>query len=131
MDIRQVEPVARKHGIVLLVQFGSTVTGQLHAQSDCDLGVLLDRVPPTFAAHADLIADLQALVPGREVDVALLNHADPLFLHQVVQHGRLVYGPPRRFAELQMLAFKRYQDHRPYLAMERAYVAGKAAGAAR
>lgn len=88
-------------------------------------------MPETFAPHADLIADLQALSPGREVDLTLLNRADPLLLHQVMERGRLVYGSPRRFDELRMLAFKRYQDHRPYLAMERAYVARQAARAGR
>lgn len=121
------EELAAKHGIVLLVQFGSTVNGHPHAGSDCDLGVLLERVPETFAPLADLIADLQKLSPDREVDLTVLNRANPLLLHQVAQRGRLIYGSARRFDELRILAFKRYQDHRPYLAMERAYVARQAA----
>jgi hypothetical protein len=35
----------------------------------------------------------------------------------------LLHGSPRRLHELKMYAFKRYQDHRRYLAMERDYVA--------
>ena len=56
------------------------------------------------------------------MDVAVLNHADPLFLKQVTERCELVYGSPRRLAEFKMYAFKRYQDHRRYLNMERAYV---------
>lgn len=70
----------------------------------------------------DLVADLQALVPGREVDIAVLNHADPLFLKQVVEHSELVYGSPVEFATLQLRAFHRYQDYRRYLAFEQAFV---------
>ena len=113
------------------MQFGSTVTGQTHAQSDLDLGVLLERVPESFGALSDLIAELQALADGREVDLTVLNHADPLLLKQVIEHSRLLYGSERRFQALQLQAFKRYQDYRPYLAMERAYVERKSAGAAR
>jgi hypothetical protein len=35
----------------------------------------------------------------------------------------LLFGAPRDLHALKMYAFKRYQDHRPYLAMERTYVA--------
>lgn len=35
---------------------------------------------------------------------------------------RLLYGSPRALAELRIYAFRRYQDHRRYLALEREYV---------
>lgn len=34
----------------------------------------------------------------------------------------LVYGSSRDFSAFKLYAFKRYQDHRPYLEMERQYV---------
>jgi predicted nucleotidyltransferase len=123
MNAADVEAVVKRHGIVLLLQFGSTVTGRTHPGSDIDLAVLLERVPPTFESMADLVGDLQALVPGQAVDVAVLNHADPLFLKRVTDEARLLAGSPRRLAELRLYAFKRYQDYRPYLAFERDYVA--------
>jgi predicted nucleotidyltransferase len=117
-----IAPLARKHRILLLVQFGSTVTGRSHPRSDVDIGVLLEEVPSSFDALSDLVTDLEALAPGREVDVAILNHADPLFLRRVMDEARLLFGTPHRFAELRLLAFKRYQDYRPYLELERQYV---------
>ena len=109
--------------VQLLLQFGSSVTGRLHPRSDVDLAVLLAHVPESFDAQADLIGDLQALVPDREVDVAYINRADPLFLKRITDRCHLLYGSPRRLQELKIYAFKRYQDHRKYLAMERDYVA--------
>lgn len=117
-----IAPLAAKHGIVLLLQFGSSVTGKVHARSDVDLAVLLQRVPATLAGHAELIADLQDLFPEREVDVALVNRADPLFLKKITEACRLLYGPPQALQRLAIYAFKRYQDHRRYLDMEREYV---------
>lgn len=125
MDRQRLEQIARKHGIQLLLQFGSSVTGQEHPQSDLDLAVLVERMPVSFDAHADLIADLQGLVAGREVDVAFINRADPLFLKRITERCVLRYGSLRRLHELKIYAFKRYQDHRRYLAMERDYVARK------
>jgi predicted nucleotidyltransferase len=123
MGQTELESIAGRHGIELLLQFGSSVSGHLHTHSDFDLAVLLARAPASFAAQADLIADLQRLAPDREVDVAILNRADPLFLERVTGRCKLLWGSPRRLQELKIYAFKRYQDHRPYLAMERDYVA--------
>jgi uncharacterized protein len=122
MDADQLEALARRRGIRLLLQYGSSVTGRLHAGSDLDLGVLLERVPESLHELGDLADDLQALAPGREADVAVLNHADPLFLKRVTEEAVVVYGSRRLFQELKMYAFKRYQDHRRFFEMERAYV---------
>lgn len=122
MDTGQLEPIARRHGIDLIVQFGSTVTGRTHPRSDCDLGVLFRHTPDSLGLLAEVVADLKVVSPGRDIDVGVLNDADPLFLKQVMEHGRLLYGSERCFQALQLLAFKRYQDHRRYLSLERPYV---------
>jgi predicted nucleotidyltransferase len=116
------EAQAAAHGVVLLVQFGSTVTGATHAGSDLDLAVLLAQAPDSYAIQADLQAALQSCVRDREVDLVVLNHADPLLLRQVTERGRLLCGDPNRWQEFRAYAFKRYQDHRRFLQMERDYV---------
>lgn len=123
MDSELVARTAHQHGIRLLLQFGSTVSGREHAHSDVDLGVEFDAVPASFVALGAAMQDLQRLFPDREVDVAIINRADPLFLNRMLRTCRLLYGAPRRLAELQIYAFKRYQDHRRFLALEREYVA--------
>ncbi len=122
MDATRLEAIARRHGVRLVLQFGSTVTGTEHPRSDVDVAVLLER-PPSLHERAELQHDLQALFPGREVDLAVLNRADPLFLKQVTERCRLLYGAARTLHELKLYAFRRYQDHRKYLALEREYVA--------
>jgi hypothetical protein len=62
------------------------------------------------------------LFPEHEVDLAVLDRADPLFLKKVLERCELLAGSPPRLAELKTYAFKRYQDHRRYLKMERDYV---------
>ena len=114
--------VAERHGAVLLVRFGSAVSGMTHARSDVDLGVLFGKPSVSIEIFSDLLRDLQRLHPGRDVDLAVLDHADPLFLKKVTESCELLYGSRRRLLELKMYAFKRYQDHRKFLAMERRYV---------
>jgi len=118
----EIAPIAEKHGMILLLRFGSSVKGTLHARSDVDLAVLLERLPSSLAEHSDLLEDLQRLFPEREVDLAFINRADPLFLKKITEACHLLYGSPRVLQELKIYAFKRYQDHRKYLDLERRYV---------
>ncbi len=122
MDPKQLSAIARRHGIRLMLQFGSSVTGRLHSSSDFDVGVLLDRMPAGLDALGDLEGDMQPLLPGRTLDLALINRADPLFLKQITDHCQLLFGTERDLHILKMYAFKRYQDHRRYLDLERSYV---------
>lgn len=131
MDPQRLDEIARRHGIELIVQFGSSVTGQMHPASDVDVAVLFRHAPESYSGLGEVEADLQSLVPERRVDLGVLNHADPLFLKQVMDHARLLYGSRQRFEQTQLYAFRRYQDHRPYLEMERAYVARAIAGRGR
>lgn len=121
MSTADLEDVAHRHGALLLLQYGSTVTGREHADSDVDVAVLFDR-QPTYQQLGALLADLGPAFPGREVDVGVLNRADPLFLKKVLESARLLAGAPRALAELRVYAFRRYQDHKRYLALERRYL---------
>ena len=125
MDSERLGAVARKHGIRLLLQFGSTVSGRTHPRSDVDLAVLVERRPESLDAQVDLVSDVASLLPGRDADVAVINGADPLFLKQITERCRLLYGSERALHELRIYAWKRYQDHRRFLAMERDYVIRK------
>jgi predicted nucleotidyltransferase len=118
----QIMPIATKHGIIMLLRFGSSVTGMLHERSDVGLAVLLERAPRSLEAHGELLQNLQQLFPDREVDLALLNRADPHFLRKITEACHLLHGSPRALQRLKIYAFKRYQDHRKYLELERQYV---------
>lgn len=116
------DEIAARHRLALLLQHGSTVGGATHPASDVDLAVLYDREPPSLWDQGDLVEELQACFPDREVDLAVLDRADPLFLKKVLERCRLLAGSPRRLAELKIYAFKRYVDHRRFLPLETAYL---------
>ena len=128
-DLRLVD-IARRHGIRLLLQFGSSVSGTVHPRSDVDLAVLVEQPSLSLQQRGDLLHDLQALHPDREVDLVVINRADPLLLKKIVDSCHLLYGPVRRLQELKMYAFKRHQDHRKYFEQEREYVARRLSQAA-
>ncbi len=123
MNQQRLEAIAAKHRVRLILQFGSTVSGKVHPRSDVDLAVLLEKPELSLEDYSDLLHELQTLFPGREVDLAILNRADPLLLKQVADGCRRLYGTDEEFQRFRLLAFKRYQDHRRYLDLERTFVA--------
>lgn len=119
--------LAEQYGIRLILQFGSTVAGRGHEQSDLDLAIMQSRADLPLRSLLEIQQKVQTLFPGQEVDLAVINRADPLFLKKITEQCSLLYGAPRDLARLRMYAFKRYQDYRRLLELERRFVAGRLA----
>lgn len=124
------DDLAKRFKIRMILQFGSTVTGTTHARSDLDLAVKLDSPDVSLHTVLEIQAALQTQFPGREVDLAILNRADPLFLKKIVESCRMLFGTPQDLARLRLYAFKVYQDFRPYLELERQSVVRRLAALA-
>jgi predicted nucleotidyltransferase len=115
--------LAQRFGIRVILQFGSTVTGTMHGGSDLDLAVQLDTPAASLETILEMQEALQSRFPGREVDLAILNRADPLFRKKIMEDCRILFGTSQDFARLRLYSFKSYQDFRPYLELERQSVA--------
>ena len=115
--------LAQRFRVRLILQFGSTVTGMTHDRSDLDLAIQFETPDASFQNVLELQEALQRRFPGRKVDLAILNRADPRFLKKIVESCRILFGMPQDLAHLRLHAFKAYQDFRPYLELERRHVA--------
>ncbi len=73
-----------------LLVFGSFSAGRATAHSDVDVAVLYraDAVPSSLQ-RLDLQQDLADLLQ-RDVDLIILNHADPIIAAQIDQNGELL-----------------------------------------
>jgi predicted nucleotidyltransferase len=114
--------VAGKYGIRLALLFGSGVSGKTHARSDLDIAILLRNPELSFSDLAQLVHELQPAAGEKNLDLALLNRADPLFLRKIAENCILLFGSESEFHRFKILAFRRYQDHLPFLRIEREYV---------
>ncbi len=115
--------LAQRFGIRVILQFGSTVIGTTHDRSDVDLAVQLDTPDVSLETILEMQDALQSRFPGSEVDLAILNRADPLFRKKIMEGCRMLFGTSQEFARLRLYSFKTYQDFRPYLELERQSVA--------
>jgi predicted nucleotidyltransferase len=111
--------LAERHGLRLIVAFGSRAAGREHPGSDLDIAVLPRQgVEISFRGLADLAADLEEVFPAAEVDASLIPHADPLFLKKIFEGGVLLYGDEVEFRRYRVYAFRRYSEYLPYLRLE-------------
>jgi predicted nucleotidyltransferase len=111
----RLEELRRKWGIRFFLAFGSQVKGGTHPGSDLDIGVLLNHAADF---RSELIGEIMEVFPGSDVDIALLNRADPLLLKEVSESHVLLCGDPAEVQEFRIYAFKRFQDYRPSFALE-------------
>ncbi|GFP24740.1 hypothetical protein HKBW3S43_00056 [Candidatus Hakubella thermalkaliphila] len=123
-DNTDLQKIAQKYDLRIILLFGSAVSAKLYRQSDIDIAVLAPKSELGLKDYCDLLFDLQKLFPGREVDLALLNRADPLFLKKIMENCELLYGHPRELAQLKIYAFKRYVDHQRYFDLEKKFARG-------
>jgi predicted nucleotidyltransferase len=112
-QVQKLEVLREKFGITFIVAFGSRVKGASNARSDLDIGILCTR-----GFDPGIVAGLSGVFPGEDVDVALLNRADPLLLKEVSENAELLSGEARTLQEFRMFAFRRYVEYRPYFIIE-------------
>lgn len=115
--------LAEKHCLSLIVLFGSHAGGVVHDTSDLDIAVQT-RAGGGLSSNAwlDVLDDLRGVFPDQSVDLAVVDRADPLFLHQITRRCVLLAGRERDFHEFKIYVYRRYQDYKPYLAQERRFV---------
>lgn len=125
--------LAARHGLVLVILFGSRARGEAGVASDCDLAVSM--TDPYHRVHGELTeeeartfqqlhAELQRLLATSRVDLALLERVSPVLVHRVVREGiPLFEATPGAFVRLCVRAVQMMEDARPLLAAERRYLA--------
>ena len=121
VSLRNHFATAQPSGVISAYLFGSYARGIAHAESDVDVGVLLDRrrllSSAARARVADALAsDLIAALHRNAVDVVVLNDAAPELGAHAVSTGRRLYcadpGADHAFVRTTLL---RHADLKPFL----------------
>jgi len=101
-------------GVVLCYLHGSLAASNARRDSDADIAVLFDEMPPdVIALTGSLLQALEGFAPGRELDIAILNEASPLFNQSVAAHGMCLYSRSEDDeTRFQVRAMHEYEDSR-------------------
>jgi len=121
----QLHPLAKEFGLRLIVLFGSAARRAANRESDVDLGVLAE-CPLSPAQRQRLWNALSALFPA-DVDLTMLNHAEPLISYQVASEGVvLLEAVPDTWETWKSYAVRHYWDTRKFREGLKAYLAARA-----
>jgi hypothetical protein len=106
--------------------FGAQAEGKAHTRSDLDVSVLLEGDPDGATCtkrRLDILGNPMRIFCANDVDVVVMNQADLVLRHQVVQYGRLAYEREHLSAiESRVRAWNTYFDFAPFLKrMEQAF----------
>lgn len=118
---KKLDEIREKYALELILLHGSQVSGKTHDKSDVDIAVLSkDRnAKPDWYV---LTSDLNEIFGVDNVDITLLNHANPLLLKAATDVAKLLSGNVADFFKLKLRAFHAYSDYLPYLQMESDFV---------
>ena len=89
--------------------FGSAQSGQVRAGGDIDIGVLMES-PPSLAEQLELLAKLQAALQFEDIDLVVLNEANPILRFEAISGPSLFCRDAGRRAEFVSLTAREYED---------------------
>lgn len=111
VSIQVDEQALRALGVRLVVLFGSHARGTPRPDSDVDIGVLLDGGEPARVLDPRRERILDTIHAPGEIDLVVLDRADPLLLWQVACEGRPLFEEtPGTYEAFRVRAAKRYYD---------------------
>lgn len=92
-DVKALDAICRRYGVVRLSLFGSTLKGTARPDSDVDLLVeFSSSARPTLFDVVGLEEELSFLLGGRKVDVRTEGDLSPYFRNDVIAMADLQYA---------------------------------------
>ncbi len=123
LEHNRLRNVCKQGNLSLVILFGSHSRGQADKNSDLDLAVLVDKKSINDALEFSLLTTFVDLVRRDNLDLVLLNRADPLLQSQVARYGTLLYEKsPGLFNRFRVQAMKNYDDAQKFIRLEETYV---------
>ncbi len=108
------EVLSGREEVLLGYIFGSYVEGREHEDSDLDIGILTND----SLGNKELfqLSELLEEALGVEPDVRVLNRADPRFVYNVLDKGRLAYKKNESIRiDFESAAMREYLDMKPFI----------------
>ena len=112
----QVKNLAEKHGLSLVMLFGSQVTGKTHKESDFDIAYLSDK-KLSFEDEGRIIIDLAKIIGARDerlVNLCNIKEAGALLLKEIFDQHQLLFCADRNvYDSYKIFSVKNFIESRP------------------
>jgi len=96
--------------------FGSVTQGRVNVLSDIDIAVILDKGQVNkksyrYGYKAEILTDLIKLLRTDNVDLVILNEANPLLKHRILYFGKVIYNKnEKRRIQFQIDTINKFND---------------------
>ena len=106
------ERISSIPGIAAAYLFGSAVKGSMKRESDIDIAILFDDEHAPTADRLEIMTNLSRAA-GRDVDVVIVNSAEPRLFHEILMTGKLLLEKNRECRIRNEVQNRRlYEDYR-------------------
>ncbi len=121
-DKNKIAEIAEKHGLALVVLFGSQATGHTHKKSDVDVGFLSPR-DIDYRESYDISIALARIFKNPDVELVNLSNVSPDLKKQVADHGIVLFEENGSvFDVFSMYANRLYMETKPLRVYRESYV---------
>jgi len=112
-------PMFKEKDLLLVLLFGSSVSGKIHKGSDIDLAFLSD----TPVDILNITNKVINLLHANNIDLVDLSRASPLLKFSAAKNGKVLYEKrPGIFNEFYSLAFRMYVDTKKLRDARKTYI---------
>ena len=119
-NLNQLTNISIKHGIEMVLLYGFQAAGNSNAESDVDLGLLLKD---DFYDFEEIIKDLMIVFKDNIIDIAILNHADPVLKFEIISNYKILFCQTDEiFLEFYTNTVKQYNDTKKFRILEKVYL---------
>ena len=91
LPFNKLKAIAKNYNINLMILFGSYLTESFTQDSDIDIAIQAENISLINQNKLEILNKIAATFNYQEIDLVLLNHADPLLKFQIAKKGRLIY----------------------------------------
>jgi predicted nucleotidyltransferase len=119
-NLKELTNICIKHGIKMVLLYGSQATENSNAESDVDLGLLLKD---DFYDFEEIIKDLMIVFKENIIDIAILNHGDPVLKFEIISNYKILFCQADEiFLEFYTNTVKQYNDTKKFRILEKVYL---------
>jgi len=124
---KNIENIAQKHNLILVLLFGSQARQKEGINSDVDIAVL-GREPINFEKLVELTNEFSEIIKGKEIDVKSLHYPDPLFRYRVIKEGILLYGKSYDYYSFKAMVLRQFYESKDLLKLKEILVRRRVKG---
>ena len=125
-DKKKIAEIAKRHGLALVVLFGSQARGDARKKSDFDIAYS-SIAPMDLREENNMAIEFHSVCRTINVDLVNLRNAGPLLLREIVDEGVVLYEAKESlFNNLYLYAMRIFRDSAALNGLRREYVLHRA-----